>query len=142
MWTPARRLRTFAGAVMPVLLAACSLSGAVQRNSIDYNRAIEDVTNQLIVTNVLRARDHAPLHFTDLSLIHGSLQISTTGNAVLPFAQGGNTTVRPRDLLTLGMTVQSSPAFDTSPLNSSGFTGGLLSPVPFKYFRYYLDRGV
>lgn len=127
---------------MPVLLAACSLSGAVQRNSIDYNRAIEDVTNQLIVTNVLRARDHAPLHFTDLSLIHGSLQISTTGNAVLPFGQGGNTTVRPRDLLTLGMTVQSSPAFDTSPLNSSGFTGGLLSPVPFKYFRYYLDRGV
>jgi hypothetical protein len=50
--------------------------------------------------------------------------------------------VRPRDLLTLGTTVQSSPAFDTSPLNSSGFTEGLLSPVPFKYFRYYLDRGV
>lgn len=142
MRTPGRRFRSLACAVVPVLLAACSLSGAVQRDTVDYNHAIEDVTNQLIVTNILRARDHAPLHFTDLSLIHGSLQISTTGNAVVPFGQGGNTTVRPRDLLTLGTTVQSSPAFDTSPLNSSGFTEGLLSPVPFKYFRYYLDRGV
>ena len=142
MRTRAWWLRSLACAVVPVLLAACSLSGMVGRDTVDYNHAIEDVTNQLIVTNILRARDHAPLHFTDLSLIHGSLQISATGNAVAPFGQGGNTTVRPRDLLTLGTTVQSSPAFDTSPLNSSGFTEGLLSPVPFKYFRYYLDRGV
>ena len=135
------RLRVFY-ATFSVMVSGCSLSGVVQRNSVDYNRAVEDVTNQLIVTNILRARDHVPLHFTDLSLIHGSLQVLATGNAALPVGEIGHSTTRPRDLLTLGATVSSSPAFDTSPLNSSGFTEGLLSPVPFKYFRWYLDRGV
>ncbi len=50
-------------------LGGCSLSGAVTRSSLDYDQVLEAVTNDMLVTNILLARDQAPLHFTDLSQI-------------------------------------------------------------------------
>jgi hypothetical protein len=43
------------------LLAACSLSDPIARQAIDYNGAVEATANTLLVRNVLRARDNAPL---------------------------------------------------------------------------------
>ncbi len=38
-------------------LAGCSLSGVIESSSKDYNVTIEYVTNNMLVENILRARD-------------------------------------------------------------------------------------
>ncbi len=55
--------------VFLVGLAGCSLSPFVTSQTVDYNGAIEAANNQLLLANILRARDHAPLYFSDLSQI-------------------------------------------------------------------------
>jgi hypothetical protein len=38
------------------LLGACSLSPAIEQNSLDYSGTMEQVSNKSLVTNILRAR--------------------------------------------------------------------------------------
>src|SRR5882672_1161826 len=52
---------------LTVLLSGCGFSSAVIRSeALDFGEVIEDTTNKLLVINVLRARDKAPLHDADL----------------------------------------------------------------------------
>src|ERR1700722_16805829 len=46
-----------------LLVAGCSLAPVIAENTLDYNTAVETVTNGVLVTNILRARDYAPLYF-------------------------------------------------------------------------------
>src|SRR5206468_2010092 len=59
-------------------LAGCSLAEPIARQAIDYNATIETAANTLLIRNVLRARDNAPLHFTSLPQIRGSLSAGLT----------------------------------------------------------------
>ena len=70
--------------VLPALaalaaLAGCSLSGTITDHSVAYNATVEAATDTLLVTNVLRARDRAPLHFTTIGAIHGAFSPSRPG---------------------------------------------------------------
>jgi hypothetical protein len=123
-------------------LAGCSLSDHVRRTSLDYNQVLEDVTNDMLVTNILLARDLAPLHFTDLSQIHGSLQMQAQLQPVLPFGQQYDSSSRVRNSLQAGISVNSAPSFDVVPLNTKDFSQGIASPVDFKFLYYFLDQGI
>jgi hypothetical protein len=57
-------------------LVGCSLAPLVAHESEDYNETVETVTNSLLVTNILRARDEVPLYFTDLSQIRGQIMLN------------------------------------------------------------------
>jgi hypothetical protein len=125
-----------------MVLGGCSLSGAIEKSSTDYNVTVEYVTNNMLVENILRARDQAPLHFTDLSLIHGSLQLQTSLQANLPFGNVDVANQRTRNIANAAVSVSSSPSFDVAPLNTSKFTTGLFEPISVSYFQEYLHEGV
>jgi hypothetical protein len=44
------------------LLSGCLGSAMVKTDAINFGDAIEETTNKLLVMNLLRARDKAPLH--------------------------------------------------------------------------------
>jgi hypothetical protein len=69
------RLRLLAVALLPGL-AARFLGGSIAENSIAYCGSPQAVTDTLLVVDVLRARDHAPLHVTTIGAIHGAFTLS------------------------------------------------------------------
>ena len=114
-----------------LLLAGCSLAPVIAENTLDYNTAVETVTNGVLVSNILRARDGAPLYFSDLSQIRGAVQLSLQAQTTLPYgpafpaaagasAQGGP------------LAVSSQPGFDVAPLNTKKFAEGMLEGIDVK----------
>src|SRR5580658_6561584 len=100
-----------------LVLAGCSLAPFITKNSIDYNSTVENVTNSVLVTNILRARDGAPLYFSDLSQIRGSLALNVqTAETTLPYgplfpaSAGASAQAGP-------IAINSTPGFDVAPLN-------------------------
>jgi|GEM_PF-4479828 len=123
-----------------LLLAGCSLGPAITENSADYNTTIEDVTNAALVSNVLRARDHAPLYFTDLAQIRGSLQLNVQpAQTIIPYAHFlGSTT--PSTVQAGPLNVSTQPGFDYAPLNTKIFAEGMLTGIDEKVFAYFIQR--
>ena len=129
-------------ALFQLILGGCSLSSGITHNSIDYNTALEDVTNNMLVTNILLARDQAPLHFTDLSQIRGSLQLQAQAQVSAPFGQQYRSGNRVRDIGQLMIGGTSNPTFDVVPLNTKAFTEGITTPIELRFFQYYVNRGM
>jgi hypothetical protein len=125
-----------------ILLDACSLSSIIKQNSADYNEVIEYVTNDMLVTNMLRSRDEVPLHFSDLSQIHGVLQVGGSAQISAPFGNPNIANQKTRDIFTGTLQATSSPTFDVAPLNNTLFATGLLRPLDLAVLQNYLDQGV
>jgi hypothetical protein len=89
-------------------LSACSLSPAINHQALDYFRANDLAANQIILMNILRAKDGAPLHFSELSQIRGQLSVQAAASSTFPFGPIAHATQLPRRLATLGLTVSSA----------------------------------
>ena len=114
-------------------LAACSLSGTIGQHSIAYNGSMEAATDTVLVTNILRARDRAPLHFSTLGSIHGAFNL---------LAGIGTDLSDLRDVAQPAVLGSSSPSFDVGPLDRQEFARGLLRPLEPGLFRLLSDRGL
>lgn len=127
---------------LSVLLSGCGVSSVVIKSeSLDFGEVIEETTNKLLVMNVLRARDKAPLHFSDIPVIRESLQ--QTGS--LGFLSLLNDTPRSttlRDTRSGTLSFQMTPSFDINHLHSKEFITGITSPIDSKIVKYWLDRGL
>jgi hypothetical protein len=122
-------------AALLVLLTGCSLGPPIAAQAVDYNRAVETAANTLLLTNILRARDERPLHFTSVPQIRGSIQIGLNQPGIgLPVAGS-------QQGLNLGLNAATSPSFDVSALDTQEFIRGLLEPLEPGIVRYYWDRG-
>jgi hypothetical protein len=120
-------MRHFMLVAAAYLLTACSalsLAPVIDSNARSYHQVVEDVTNSILVTNILRARDHAPLHYSDLSTINGSLQGTAGASAIFPIG------------------LQTSPSFTLGTLDTDDFTRGILTPVTPDVIKYFLDQGL
>ncbi|MBK1662017.1 hypothetical protein [Paracraurococcus ruber] len=131
---PAARL--LAWLPLALALSGCSLARPIADQAIAYNASVEQAANTLLVRNILRARDEAPLHFTTLPQIRGSLNIGF-GNLGLPVGGAGSTSG-----LLLGFSGGTAPSFDVSALDTQEFARGLLEPLEESVIRYYWQRGL
>ena len=114
-------------------IASCSLSGTVGRHSAAYNSSVEAATDTVLVMNVLRARDRAPLHFSTIGAVHGAFSL---------FAGLGTDLSSLRSGLEPAVLAGSSPSFDVAPLDRQDFARGLLRPLEPGLFRLLSDRGL
>jgi hypothetical protein len=125
---------------LTILLCGCGASPAIiKSDSLAFGEVIEDTTNKLLVVNVLRARDKAPLHFTDIPVIRESMQ-QTASLAFVDLLGSLSTTARDTRAGTLS--VQTSPSFELTHLQSKDFITGISSPIDPKIVKYWLDRGL
>jgi hypothetical protein len=125
-----------------VWLSGCAISPSViKSDTLAYGEVIEDTTNKLLVLNILRARDKAPLHFADIPLMRESMQQSFSFSW-LDFIGASRAPPSTRDSVALGTSVQKTPSFDLNHLHSKDFITGISSPIDPKIVKYWLDRGL
>ena len=117
----------FAIALVAVALCGCSAAPIIDRHAADYRDTEASAGDAQLMQNILRAKDNLPIHFADLSNIHGSIQLTAAGTASVAFANliGSNvpSTAGPT------LSAQTSPSFDVGTLDSQDFTKGLLSEI-------------
>lgn len=128
--------------VAMLLLAGCSLAPIIAEQSGDYNTTVETVTDNVLVANILRARDEAPLYFSDLSQIRGAVQLNLQpAQTTFPYGPLFNSTTRAGAQIG-PVAVNSQPGFDFAPLNTKNFAQGMLEGIDVKQFAFFLTRGV
>jgi len=134
-------MRRFLSLGLSMLLCGCGFSPAIMKSdSISFGEVIEDTTNKLLVVNVLRARDKAPLHFADIPVIRESMQQSASLGVLDVSGPVAGTTQRNSRTGILGL--QFSPSFELTHLQSKDFITGISSPIDPKIVKYWLDRGL
>jgi hypothetical protein len=126
--------------VAACLLAGCSLAGMIQSGSVDYNETYEQVTNIGLVTNILRARDFAPLNFSTLSDIRTGVTASGQISESFPFGPLKGTMTRASE--GTGLSLAINPSFEIAPIDTQDFTRGILTPIDPMLIKYYFDRQV
>jgi hypothetical protein len=129
-------------ALLCPLLAACSLEPIINHQVVDYFEANDIASNQVILQNILRAKDGAPLHFSELASIRGSLSSGASVSATFPFMSLDHATTLPRKLGTVGMTITSSPSFDIDSLDTQDFTNGVMRPITAETAQFFLNEGI
>lgn len=127
--------------ISAVLLAGCSLAPFISSNSIDYNNTVENVTNNVLVTNILRARDQAPLYFSDLALIRGAMEFNVQAQTTIPYGELYKATTRATGQAG-PIAINSKPGFDLAPLNTKKFAQGMLRGIDIDIFAYFIQRRV
>jgi hypothetical protein len=130
--------------VVAVTLTACGVESAVIRSqAISYDDIIEDTTDKLLLLNILRAKDKAPLHFDEIPSIHESIQATASVQASWPFGPRlANTNQSPRNMVQPTVGVQVTPTFEVDHLDTQDFVTGIASPIDPKFVKYWLDRGL
>jgi hypothetical protein len=126
--------------LMPVVaLGGCSGSQVIELFAADYRETAASSADAQLLQNILRAKDDLPIHFSDLAIIHGTIQGTAGATASIPIALNGSltpTTISPN------VSMQSMPTFDVGTLDTDAFTKGMLSPVDPRIIRQLFDQGV
>jgi hypothetical protein len=138
--TRARLSYQCAGVLLAAALFNCSGSPFIDFHAADYRDTEAFAGDSQPLLNILRAKDDLPIHFADLSIIHGSIQLTATGTATLPFAHLAGSTTPSSFGPTLG--AQTQPTFDVGTLDTQDFTRGMLSPVSPQIIKQLFDQGV
>jgi len=125
-----------------LMLAACSLSPRVESDALAFHEAADVIANRIILLNVLRAKDNAPLHFAELSLLHGSVSESGTALLTQPIGQIPHSTTLPRAALAPSATIGDQVTFDLGTLDTQTFSQGVTAPISPRMLKYFLDSGV
>jgi hypothetical protein len=124
----------FLTCLFALLLASCSMEHTIGEHAIGYNRSVEQSADSLMVLNILRARDEAPLHFTTIGSIRGGFSLGASlgydgstglGNGIIPNINGST-----------------NPGFDIGPLDRQEFARGLMRPFDPVLFRVLWDRNM
>src|SRR3954467_14972122 len=121
-------MRKIALVAICVALAGCvANSSIIKTDAVSFNEVIEDTTNRLLVLNVLRARDKAPLHFADIPVIRESITQNVTASTLQFLGSTKPTTVT--DSANDGFAMQIVPSFEINHLDSKDFNTGISSPI-------------
>ena len=137
--------RSWLKLLLPVGVAAsilCGCSGAalIDLEVADYRESAAKAGDAQLLLNILRLKDDVPIHFSDLSLIHGSVQLTAGVTATVPFGAPRGSTQRA--VVTPNLGGQTTPTFDLGTLDTQDFTKGILSPIDPKIVKTFLDQGV
>jgi hypothetical protein len=102
--------------------------------------ALAAASDQILLLNVLRAKDHQPLQLGTLTSLNGALSVQGTAGFSIPFgSQPQNPT---GNTFSPSLTGSTSPTFAFTPLNTQGFTLMALQPVSASYVQQQWVGGV
>lgn len=125
-----------------LLLSGCVLAPVLESDALKYHEAADVTANRIILLNILRAKDGAPLHFGELSLVHGSVGESGALAATLPAGEVPHSSSLPRANVAPSVTLSDQMTFDLGTLDTQAFTQGVTTAVSPKMLKYFLDSGM
>lgn len=118
-------------------LAGCVPGRSLSSRAVDYNSAAENARNEMLLLNILRARDRKPMVFTGLSRITGSVRAESRIGAAA--STGPDAAGVQAYSPSFGFT--DAPTFDVAVLDSQEFTRGVMTPVGTEILEYFWDQG-
>jgi hypothetical protein len=118
------------------------LGDAISHQVFDYYQVNDQASNQIILLNILYARDGAPLHFSELSQIRGQISATASASTTFPYSAINHATMIPRNLATIGANISTSPSFDIASLDTKDFTAGVMTPITPEAVRFFLNEGI
>jgi hypothetical protein len=118
----------------------CSGAPIIAMDVSDYRDTFGTTGDEQILVSILRAKDNAPIHFTELQTVGSSIQLTSSLQATDPIGPFNGSTTRAGLQGTLG--AQNNPTFSLSTLETQSFTQGLMSPVKPTLIQQFLDEGI
>jgi hypothetical protein len=117
--------------------AGCTSAGATRRGIVTFNNVFSDARNEILLLNILRARDGEPLQFSTVSNVNGNMraQIGLAGgldNLLLGAAE----TFNPSGTVTLR-----NPTVTIAPLETKEFREGMIKPIDTSVVDQLLQAG-
>ncbi len=128
-------------ACIAAILSGCAAVDAFAPAAIDYNLQAEQIRNQMILLNVIRAAYRKPMQFSDFTTVTGLTTVSVTAGFSLPFAAIPGSLTRTFTALPSG-SLTGGPNFTVSILNTKEFYSGILQPIPMQTVTLYLREGL
>lgn len=129
--------RAISVALISASVGACTTVDATRRAAVSYNRAFDDARNQILLLNILRARDGYPQQFSTISTVTGPMrpEVGLTGgldNLLLGAAKVFNPA---------GSFGFRNPGVTITPLETKEFRKGMMSPVTAEFVNHLLAQG-
>jgi hypothetical protein len=121
-------------------LCGCSAAPIIDIHAAEYRETEATAGDAQLLQNILRAKDNLPIHFADLSNIHGSIQLTAAGTSNVAFANLVGSTIPSTVSPSVG--AQTSPSFDVGTLDTQDFTKGLLSEIDPRIIKTLFDQGI
>jgi len=139
-------MKTCVRAAAPLLvgtLVGCAVVDNFSGRAVDFNLQAEQVQEQDMLLNVVRASLRRPMQFTGLQSITGNASVSGNGSLTFPFGPPGHRPPKSlsADSLALGGTISGGPTFIVPVLDTQEFYEGILNPISLQVFDYYLEQG-
>lgn len=149
-------MKAFILAASGLMLSGCSMPGQLSRVAVEHNALVARTTDEMMLTNILRARQREPMHFTSLSALHGNISLSGEADLTAAFPTGALATTHDPKGAVLGDTatsaantftpvlkgvVSTNPSFDLAVDDSQQFYQGFLDPIKPKTIAHFLDDG-
>lgn len=131
-------LEMIATGVTACALAGCATGDRFADRATTYNLEVEQVQDKAILLNILRASEHRPLTFTQLSLSASGTASGSIG-VNLPIAENGERLASSAAPL---LSLSGGPTLSVTPLDTQEFYQGLLKPVPLSTIDLFVQRGV
>jgi hypothetical protein len=132
-------------AVSASITSACawmtpSLAPGIRANAGAYHEVVSDFNDEVILANIIRAKNYVPLNISELSTITGNLSEQASLGLSVPFGKtyGSNT----RSTATPALQLGSSPTFSMAPLNTQGFTLNIIQPIAPMYLLSKWNTGI
>lgn len=117
-------------------VAACSTVQSAQRQAVRYNSAFSNARNEILLLNVLRAKNGEPLQFSTISTVTGSMRGNISITTGLEAVFGGDDKLTPGG----GFTFR-DPSVTLTPLDSKEFRQGMMNAVNAGYYAELLRQG-
>jgi len=126
-------------------LAGCTFSRDQLPKLVgNYNGSIEQLVEEAILTNIVRASDNAPLGFTQLTVIRGSGS-TTTQIGIPSITIGGPQAPGSANLYRIGPNGAGGSAntnFDLAVLDTKEFWLGVLTPLSADTLTFFIRQGI
>jgi hypothetical protein len=144
-------------ALSGLLLTGCS-SQRLATQAVSFNLTLERAQNEMLLLNIIRAKDRLPMYISGISGLTGNVQTTLTSSlghtytdagakkaaeAVSGAATAVTTTKEITDTLTraytpsIGATFSKNPTFTLAVLDTQEFIRGFLAPVGKDTLHYY-----
>lgn len=148
----------------PAGLAGCIHPRTHERlatQAVGFNLTVEEAQNEMLLLNVIRAKDRLPMYLTTLNSLSGKMTATLEGSVggsysgldeetTLTETTGGvvgKITGGMKESITRGLmpsvrgSYSHSPDFTVAILDGQDFTRGFLTPIPQRTFAYFWDQG-
>jgi hypothetical protein len=125
------------------LLCSACVASQLGPTVVDYNRAVEQAQNEMLLLNTVRAAKRQPLYLTDTTKITGSIKRDLTATVTLPFGwlHRNSANTGTTNSAAPGATYSVNPTFDVNVLNAQEFMQKFTSPMDPEVFAFYWNEG-